>query len=188
MATHVFRIVLAVVATTALTGCKQDAATAEQAATVEVPQPLTTFYSHATARDGDDLEISVRMNGFDTPERGKVCRNPSATEALPEEVNVWGAARDALNNIVRERRVDCVLVGHDQQDERMVATCSVEGRDIGEQMVEQGWARDWPRYSEGRYAAAEARAREARRGIWGLECRPDIWSNRDYSAPARPQE
>ena len=37
MATHVFRIVLAVVATTALTGCKQDAATAEQAATVEVP-------------------------------------------------------------------------------------------------------------------------------------------------------
>ena len=74
-------------------------------------QPMTTFYSHGTARDGDDLEFSVRMNGFDTPERGKACGG----------VNVWSAARDALNDIVRDRRVDCVLIGHDQQDERMVA-------------------------------------------------------------------
>jgi endonuclease YncB( thermonuclease family) len=136
-------------------------------------QPLTTFHSHGTARDGDDLEFSVRMNGFDAPERGKVCG----------DVNVWSAARDALNDIVRDRRVDCTLIGHDQQGERMVAQCSVEGRDIGEQMVEQGWARDWPRYSDGRYSAAEARAREARSGIWGLECPADVWSNREYNRP-----
>ena len=62
-------------------------------------QPLTTFHSHGTARDGDDLEFSVRMNDFDAPERGKVCG----------DVNLWSASRDALNDIVRDRSVDCTL-------------------------------------------------------------------------------
>ncbi|MBC7767407.1 MAG: thermonuclease family protein [Phycisphaerales bacterium] len=144
---------------------------------------MTAFYSEATARDGDDLEISIRMNGFDASERGKVCRNLNPTTEGSTEVNVWRAARDALSDLVRDRRVDCVVVGHDQQDERMVARCSVDGRDIGEQMVEQGWARDWTYFSQGRYAAAERRAQQARRGVWGLDCPADVWSNRDYSRP-----
>jgi endonuclease YncB( thermonuclease family) len=167
---------------TALTGCAQEAATAVQSAapTLHEPAPLTEFYSVGNARDGDDIEFSVRMQGFDTPERGKTCG----------EVDVWRGARDALDaiinergdgEIVRHRRVDCVVMGHDQQDERLTAQCSVDGLDIGEQMVSQGWARDWPRYSRGRYADAEARAREARRGIWALDCPADVWSNRDYS-------
>jgi endonuclease YncB( thermonuclease family) len=168
------RIVMAAAfAALTLGGCRQEAAVAQpDVQHGEVREPLTAFYTTAAARDGDDLEISVRMNGFDAPERGKMCG----------DVNVWREARDALNAMVRGRRVDCVLLGHDEQDERMVARCSVEGRDIGEQMVEQGWARDWPRFSDGRYAQAEARARQARRGIWGLQCPADLWGARDYSA------
>lgn len=171
-------------AMTVLTGCAQEAATAVQSASTTPPEPapLTEFYSVGNARDGDDIEFSVRMQGFDTPERGKTCG----------EVNVWRGARDALDTIinerrdgeiVRHRRIDCVVMGHDQQDERLTAQCSVDGLDIGEQMVSQGWARDWTYFSGGRYANAERVARENRRGVWGFDCPDDVWSNRDYTRP-----
>lgn len=49
-------------------------------------------------------------------------------------------------------------------------------------MVGAGWARDWPRYSGGRYADAEAQARAESIGIWGMNCPANLWGNRDYSA------
>lgn len=59
--------------------------------------------------------------------------------------------------------------------------CSVGGGDLGEHMVSHGWARDWPRYSGGDYAAEEASARNNRRGMWGMSCPADLWGGRDYS-------
>lgn len=41
---------------------------------------------------------------------------------------------------------------------RPVAVCWVDGRDVGELQVLAGHARDCPRFSEGRYSAAEAEA------------------------------
>jgi len=34
---------------------------------------------------------------------------------------------------------------------RTVAVCWLDGKDIGEGMVDAGWAIDWPYYSSGRY-------------------------------------
>jgi endonuclease YncB( thermonuclease family) len=48
-----------------------------------------------------------------------------------------------------------------------VAICAVNGVDLGEWLVRDGLAMDWPNYSGGRYAAAsQAEARAARRGFW----------------------
>src|SRR5262249_19636035 len=59
---------------------------------------------------------------------------------------------------------------------RMIATCTVGGRDMAEAMVRAGWALDVARYSGGRYAAAEAEARAAKRGIWeGSFAAPASW-------------
>lgn len=179
------RVLAMAAAIIVLTGCAREAATAAQSPAPASPEPapLTEFYSVGNARDGDDIEFSVRMQGFDTPERGKMCG----------EVNVWREARDALDaiinerrdgRIIRNRRIDCVVMGHDRQDERLTAQCSVDGRDIGEQMVSQGWARDWTYFSGGRYADAEDEARRLRRGVWGLDCGDaDVWSGRDYTRP-----
>jgi endonuclease YncB( thermonuclease family) len=46
-----------------------------------------------------------------------------------------------------------------------VATCSV-GQDIGAEMVRQGWALDYERFSDGRYAAQQLEAEQAERGLW----------------------
>ena len=64
--------------------------------------------------------------------------------------------------------------------QRIRLTCSVGGIDLGDHMVQEGWGRDWPQYSQGRYAKEEADARAARAGIWSLECPDDLWGERTY--------
>jgi endonuclease YncB( thermonuclease family) len=123
--------------------------------------------------DGDTIEIhgtSIRLSGFDAPEHGRRCG----------AVNVGQQSALALSDFIGSRTVHCALTGA-RTHEHYVATCSVGGVDLGEHMVEQGWARDWPRYSRGAYADEEARARAARRGVWGLACPANLWGNRNYT-------
>jgi endonuclease YncB( thermonuclease family) len=49
---------------------------------------------------------------------------------------------------------------------RTVATCSVGGADIGEWLVRNGLALDWPQYSKGKYASAQREADRSGRGMW----------------------
>jgi endonuclease YncB( thermonuclease family) len=57
------------------------------------------------------------------------------------------------------KRVICLML-------LTVASCAVNGTDVAEWLVRQGLALDWPRYSHGRYATAEADAHRNERGIW----------------------
>ncbi|WP_312010395.1 thermonuclease family protein [Bradyrhizobium cenepequi] len=49
---------------------------------------------------------------------------------------------------------------------RTVATCSVDGADIGEWLVRNGLALDWPQHSKGKYNAAQRDAEYIVRGMW----------------------
>jgi endonuclease YncB( thermonuclease family) len=70
-------------------------------------------------------------------------------------------ARAALQRFVRRRAVECRLPATGRPADG-VAHCSVGGKDIGEWLVLQGWAR-----AEGLdYAGAEKTARRAKRGVW----------------------
>ncbi len=62
------------------------------------------------------------------------------------------------------RPVGCVELDRDRF-RRVVARCAVDGVDIGEWMVSQGWAVAYYLYSY-EYSRAEKRAKSARRGIW----------------------
>ena len=129
----------------------------------------------ASVTDGDTIEIHgtrIRLSGFDSPESGSMCGN----------VNVYQRASLALSNFIGSRSVHCAPDGTETHG-RTVAACTVSGADLGEHMVLEGWARDWPRFSHGAYADEEASARTAHRGIWGLHCPADLWGNRNYAAP-----
>lgn len=125
----------------------------------------------ASVIDGDTIEIHgqrVRLDGFDAPERGRRCAGG---------VNAYQRASLALSEAIARRTVTCIPTGRDRA--RIVARCAVGGADLGALMVRGGWARDWPRYSGGRYASAEQDARRMRRGVWGMEC-PGLWGAREY--------
>lgn len=130
----------------------------------------------ASVIDGDTIEIHgtrVRLWGFDAPERGRRCAGG---------VNAKQITSNALDAFIEGRTVRCDIRGHDRTHDRPVGMCRVAETDLGSWMVEQGWGRDWPRYSNQYYAPQETRARDARRGLWGMEC-PNLWGNRIY-APA----
>ena len=60
--------------------------------------------------------------------------------------------------------IDCVALEQNGYG-RIVATCSAGGPDLGRQLVVEGLAWAFVRYSEV-YVAEEASAREAKTGIW----------------------
>jgi endonuclease YncB( thermonuclease family) len=125
----------------------------------------------ASVIDGDTIEIHgqrIRLDGVDTPERGKRCGN----------VNVYQKAALSLSDFIGAATVSCTPEG--KSDERITARCDAHNKDLGLAMAEAGWARDWLRYSGGDYAAAEAEARRAKKGLWGLTCPEDLWGNRVY--------
>lgn len=132
--------------------------------------------------DGDSIEVSgqrIRLWGIDAPERAQTCE--SLTEIWtsdPPRPKTHECGRDAsaaLAAILRDRSVSCEPRDRDRYG-RTVATCSTETGDVGAEMVRQGWAIDYEKYSMGRYAAEEAEARNAKRGIWARRFEmPEDW-------------
>lgn len=141
-----------------------------QAAIAEPAQ--STFAGTASVIDGDTIEIHgkrIRLDGFDTPERGAMC----------DKINVYQKAALALSDFIGEQTVTCEIVGKDQYD-RGIGRCTAGDESLAEFMVANGWGRDWPKYSKGEYADEEAMAKSDRAGIWGLACPKDLWGDRNY--------
>lgn len=111
----------------------------------------------ASVIDGDTIEIHgqrIRLSGIDTPERGRRCGT----------VNVYQAAALALSDMIGSRTVSCVITETDRYD-RSVGRCEAGGEGLERRLVLAGWARDWPRYSNGEFAGDERAARQAVAGI-----------------------
>lgn len=128
----------------------------------------------ATVVDGDTIEIHgkrIRLSGIDAPERGREC-----TDASGAIVRVYQTTSIALDRFIAGRSVRCARDGNDGYG-RVVARCRVGGTDIASWMVANGHAWDWPKYSKGRYAPEESRARAAKAGLWSLEC-PNLLGDR----------
>ena len=96
-----------------------------------------------TITDGDTLDadgLGVRLWGIDAPEQ----REDGGAQA-----------RDALVRITAGQDLRCIVTGADRYG-RIVARCRLpDGRDPACEMVREGFARDWPRYSGGHYAACD---------------------------------
>jgi len=140
-----------------------------------------------TARviDGDTIEIAgrrIRLEGIDAPEHGQTCgRRFFGTW------NCGAAAADALRELVDDRSVVCESQGDDKYG-RMLGICFVDGADINAQMVREGYAWAFVKYSKS-YVREEAEARAARAGIWTGDAEPawifreKRWAGAEYAAP-----
>jgi endonuclease YncB( thermonuclease family) len=110
--------------------------------------------------DGDTLwvrperggpPVQLRLQGIDAPE---ICQP-------------WGMqARAALSRKVLHQPVAVRVHGRDHYG-RALAEVRLQGDDLGTWMVGQGhaWSYRW-RSDAGPHAAAQSRARQARRGLW----------------------
>jgi endonuclease YncB( thermonuclease family) len=139
----------------------------------QAPSPSLT--GQALVVDGDSIELGdvrVRIFGIDAPELSQPCK-----DAKGETYRCGSLAASVLEEEIGGRAVTCFPNDTDHYG-RVVATCQVAGRDLGDVMVRRGLAVAYERYSS-RYIEAEAEARRARRGIWaGNFDLPEDWRHR----------
>lgn len=125
----------------------------------------------AHVHDGDTVRLaggdSLRLVGIDTPELGR--------DGAPDEP-LAAAARDALARLLgaHDRRLDLRLDAErrDRHGRLLAHAYLPDGRSVDRVLLERGLAarvtvapNTWNHRC---YAAAEARAREAQRGLWRL--------------------
>jgi endonuclease YncB( thermonuclease family) len=141
---------------TASTGKARPAASMPVPARAEPPLPVWRVVSVA---DGDTLraiddskaEHRIRLAGIDAPERGQPFGN---------------VARERLAELTMGKAVAVDVEDRDRYG-RTVARLEADGLDVCRQLVADGLAWHYTRYSkDAGLAAAEAAARAARRGLW----------------------
>lgn len=138
----------------------------------EVPAVI----GEARVVDGDTIVVQgvrVRLEGIDAPELEQSCARANGGLRLWGFGRTWRCGQEAAGHVerlVRERTVHCASRGTDAFG-RMLGACAVEGLEINADLVRQGLAWAFVKYSQ-RYVAVEAEAREARRGIWQAETKP----------------
>lgn len=120
------------------------------------------FTAHASVIDGDTLATGVgrlRIFGIDAPESAQTCRRRGQSYACGAEASRVMAA------LLGAGILACEALDTDRYG-RTVARCrNARDTDIGGELVRQGWAVAFTRYSEA-YLAQEREARAAGRGLW----------------------
>jgi endonuclease YncB( thermonuclease family) len=117
----------------------------------------------ASVIDGDTLEIHgtrIRLWGVDAPETSQLCRGGDSLQ-----YQCGAKAANDLDAFIAGRPVNCMPISLDRYG-RTVATCSVGGADLGDWLVRNGFAMDWPEYSKRKYDDAQREAEHEGRGMW----------------------
>jgi endonuclease YncB( thermonuclease family) len=130
--------------------------------------PPATLSGRAVAVDGDTLRIGetrIRLIGLDAVELEQSCTDRTGAE--------WRCGRDArafLRQLTGGAVTNCLADGRDRY-RRVLAHCSTNGADLGDEVVRAGWA-----VAELEYGLALAEARLNGRGIWaGRFDDPAVW-------------
>ncbi|MEO1677666.1 MAG: thermonuclease family protein [Pseudomonadota bacterium] len=103
---------------------------------------IAALQGQAYVADGSTLVIrgtAVLLSGIDVPDR----RSPQGE-----------AARAEVQTLVADRVVMCRSSG-ERRGALVLATCTIDGEDLGAMLVERGLALDCARDSEGRYRSLE---------------------------------
>jgi endonuclease YncB( thermonuclease family) len=134
------------------------------------------FEGLAQVIDGDTIAVEgtaprIRLAYIDAPESNQPCYNAENKRYLCGS----RAAAALVESIGRNGRVSCTEKDRDRYG-RIVAVCFAGTVNINREMVRSGWAVEYKKYSDGRYAQDEAEAKAAKRGLWvGRFDEPAAW-------------
>lgn len=122
--------------------------------------------------DGETLRLQgqvVRLEGLQAPSRGETCADTAG-----QGFDCGVAAADRLAHLVANHALVCELHGQDVF-RRPLAVCEANGKVLNAMLVSSGWALA----SSENFSEAEARARQAGRGLWadGI-VPPEEWRER----------
>jgi len=125
--------------------------------------------------DGDTIEISgerIRLHGIDAPETRQSCVGVDGKQ--------WDCGRQStsvLTSLIGGRPIICKGRQRDRY-KRLIAVCFADRKDLNAEMVRQGWALAYRKYSTD-YVVQENVAQSEKSGIWsGQFVSPWDWRQR----------
>ena len=139
----------------------------------------------ASIIDGDTIDIGpvrIRLHGIDAPEAGQRCGKVNG--------GTWPCGDEAIRRLaelIEGKQIECTADDRDVYG-RIIAVCRVDGVDVNAELVREGLAWAFLRFSDD-YAALEAEAKAAGRGVWQGEAqtpwdyRADKWARAAEASP-----
>lgn len=125
----------------------------------------TAIVGPITVVDGETLEIQnqrVKLWGVDAPELDQTCHDGQGGA-----YNCGKESASALSRWLGELQpVQCEPRGNDNAGNVIAICYTATGDDIAGWMVRNGYAIDWPKYSNGFYSVPQNEAQQAKNGIW----------------------
>lgn len=124
-----------------------------------IPEISSTFTGQCVAvKDGDTItvlrdkeKVTVRLEGIDAPEKGQ---------------DHGARAAFVLSSWIRSKDVTVGVTGKDKYG-RTLGIVICDGENINEKLLREGWAWQYVEFNcDERYAALQASARGAERGLW----------------------
>ena len=130
-----------------------------------------TIVGRASVIDGDTIEIHgerIRFNGIDAPESAQLCHDGGG-----KNYRCGAEASNALATwLAASSPTSCKFVERDQYG-RFVGNCSrADGASVQRWLVRNGYAMNWPRYSNGAYSKEQSDAKAEKLGIWQGQFQP----------------
>ncbi len=135
---------------------------------------LIAFTPHSFARKKKSQQILKISGQVQSCHDGDTCRVQYQKKSLkirfagidcPELSQKFGKdAQRFTEGLLKGRNVDLECNG--KSFDRLTCTVVLDGRNINQEIVKNGWAYDSTKYSHGRYIAAVSVAKEQGLGIW----------------------
>jgi len=122
---------------------------------------LADVEGKARVVDGDTIVINgdrIRLHGIDAPEQIQTCLVANIKWQCGFE------ATSALERLIADQEVYCAGKKRDRY-KRLIAVCHAGTLNLNRQMVSEGWALAYRRYSDD-YVSEEMNAQNLKRGIW----------------------
>ena len=128
--------------------------------------------------DGDTIKIDgkkIRFGGIDAPE--SYFKGKKQTCKLKEKIIFCGEiSKKKLIEKIGNNFVDCVLEKNKDKYKRSIGECFVNGESLSVYMVRNGYALEWPRYSQGKFSIDQEFAKKNNLGIWTMKFEyPWLW-------------
>ena len=132
--------------------------------------------------DGDTIKINnkkIRFTGIDAPEsyffgKRQICILNN------DEILCGKLSKQKLIEKIGNQIIDCKIEKNKDQFNRLLGECFLENESLSVFMVKNGYAFDYPKYSNGKFWKYEQYAKKLSLGLWEMQFEyPWIWRNKN---------
>ena len=135
-----------------------------------------------TITDGDTVKINnkkIRFSGIDAPESFFFGKKQSCV-LNNVEILCGKLSKDKLIEKIGNQIVNCKIEKNKDQYSRLIGECFLKNESLSVFMVKNGYAFDYPKYSNGKFRKQQIYAKNLSLGLWKMQFEyPWIWRKKN---------